>query len=201
MEWASRDLRKQKRALSSPFVIGAFIEMRRCLDLTRRADIEKLAASHYGLSGLFHGTGQEMPKNQPAYKGDANFSKRWLDHAVINHLRKTQGVRKIWYDTVRSPFPEGPQAYDGARFTKYQHIQICVINPECIVGFFRPAGDKQKTAYTPPVAETESISTARSIIAHAVMTVGQKDSDLGNKLAGTAPASNMEGNQTGSEKY
>lgn len=147
-EWASVDLKKQKRQLASPFVAGAFIEMRYCLDLTRRENVRKLAAAHDELQSLLLLFGESVPENKAAYKGDINRSKRFLDHAVIEHLRSLERLRKqADYDTIRSPFSEGGEAYKGAGFTDRQHMQICVINPACIVGFFRPAGQRQSEQY------------------------------------------------------
>jgi hypothetical protein len=139
-QWASQDLKKQKRALKSPFVLGAFIEMRLCLDFTRYEDVRKLTVAHEELVSILESLGDPIPRNRKAYKSDVNYSKRYLDHAVINLLRRMERARQRDYDTVRSPFVEGEQAYKGAGFTKRQHMQICVINPACIVGFFRPPG-------------------------------------------------------------
>jgi hypothetical protein len=41
-------------------------------------------------------------------------------------------------DSVRGMFPEGEELYPTARFQKQNHIQICVVNPNCILGYFRP---------------------------------------------------------------
>ena len=147
-EWATVDLKKQKRPLKSPFVVGAFIEMRLCLDLTRRADVQKLTVAHKELVSMLNIFGDPIPENVAAYPSDVNFSKRYLDHAVTKHLRELERARKkVDYDTVRSPFAEGEEAYKGARFTTRQHMQICVINPSCIVSFFRPSGYKQSDDY------------------------------------------------------
>jgi hypothetical protein len=42
------------------------------------------------------------------------------------------------YDTIRSPFHEGGPIYSGANFTDRLHIEICVLNPKCIKGYFLP---------------------------------------------------------------
>jgi hypothetical protein len=39
--------------------------------------------------------------------------------------------------TVRSLFPEGKRLYSGAGFKDKTHIQICVREPEQILGVFR----------------------------------------------------------------
>jgi hypothetical protein len=45
----------------------------------------------------------------------------------------------IRYDTVRGVFPEGAEAYPGAKILKKTHVQVAVRNPACLLGFFRPA--------------------------------------------------------------
>jgi len=41
------------------------------------------------------------------------------------------------YATVRALFPEGSELYTGAGFKDKTHIQICVRDPEQILGVFR----------------------------------------------------------------
>jgi hypothetical protein len=42
------------------------------------------------------------------------------------------------FDSVRAAFIEGDKIYPGAGFNEKTHIQICIINPNCIKGFFKP---------------------------------------------------------------
>ena len=42
------------------------------------------------------------------------------------------------YHSVRGAFIEGPQLYPDSNFHEKNHIQICVRNPNCIKGYFRP---------------------------------------------------------------
>jgi len=35
-------------------------------------------------------------------------------------------------------FPEGKELYKGAGFREKNHIQLCVVNPNCIMGYFEP---------------------------------------------------------------
>ncbi len=41
-------------------------------------------------------------------------------------------------DSVRGMFPEGELLYPNAGFREKNHIQLCVINPNCIIGYFEP---------------------------------------------------------------
>ncbi|MFZ2726272.1 MAG: hypothetical protein WAX77_08490 [Methylococcaceae bacterium] len=41
-------------------------------------------------------------------------------------------------DSVRGMFPEGKELYNGAGFREKNHIQLCVVNPNCIIAYFQP---------------------------------------------------------------
>ncbi len=52
-----------------------------------------------------------------------------------------QNKRKIqshpnYIDSVRGMFPEGKALYKGAGFRSKNHIQLCITNPNCILGYF-----------------------------------------------------------------
>jgi len=75
----------------------------------------------------------------PSNVGGADSFKRELDCQVIEALhlyRQDQGLPK--YDSVRAPFPEDQPLYHGAGFRRRNHIQIAVIDTDCIKGYFRP---------------------------------------------------------------
>ena len=42
------------------------------------------------------------------------------------------------FDSVRAAFSEGKPLYDGARFMSQNHIQLAILNPNCIKGIFLP---------------------------------------------------------------
>jgi hypothetical protein len=42
------------------------------------------------------------------------------------------------YQTVRGFFVEGEELYEGAGLRHQDHIQLCVRDTACIVGFFLP---------------------------------------------------------------
>lgn len=52
------------------------------------------------------------------------------------------------YETVRSPFMEGTEAFPGARLQAKTHVQLCVRNLECIEGYFRLPNTKQRVFYS-----------------------------------------------------
>jgi hypothetical protein len=64
---------------------------------------------------------------------------RALDCAVIKYVHQSgRETGKLPYDTIRSAFNEGETIYPGASFTSRLHIQICVLNPDLIRGYFLP---------------------------------------------------------------
>lgn len=88
-------------------------------------------------------SGNALPENQPAGKGDADLVKRYRDRLVLDFVHEVrQRDKKPAFDTVRASFPEGEALYDGAKITERSHVQICVRNPQCVLGYFRPIWDR-----------------------------------------------------------
>lgn len=42
------------------------------------------------------------------------------------------------YDYVRGTFSEGEEVYPGSAFQEKTHTQVCIVNPNCIKGYFVP---------------------------------------------------------------
>lgn len=42
------------------------------------------------------------------------------------------------FDTVRGAYIEGTPVYPGAKIFDETHIQICVLNTKCVLGYFVP---------------------------------------------------------------
>lgn len=69
--------------------------------------------------------------------------KRHLDCAVINYAHEVRRKEKMpGFDSVRGAFFEGKPLYEGARIMEKTHIQLCVRNPDSILGYFRPVPDR-----------------------------------------------------------
>jgi hypothetical protein len=117
--------------IRTPFVLGTQIHLGNCLNLMEPESLSILEEAFKGLEKIYKELNKEMPKNDGA--------KRELDCAVIkyvHHSRKESGSPA--YDTIRSAFQEGREIYPTAPFTTQLHIQICVINPDLIKGYFLP---------------------------------------------------------------
>lgn len=125
--------KKQKNAkrIRQPFVIGVVIELGNCLNLMSPSSAEIIKAAHKLTIDAFHKAGLPLPKNTGA--------NRALDCAVMRTVHATRGKSGLaGYDTVRCAFPEGKPIYEGSHFHDRLHIEIAVLNPEKIKGYFLP---------------------------------------------------------------
>ena len=80
-------------------------------------------------------------KNTPGKYGGitGDLLNRKLDCAVINAIHEFNAGHGIQeYDSVKAAFWEGEELYETAGFREKNHIQICVRNPQCIIGYFLP---------------------------------------------------------------
>ena len=137
LEWAKK--KKNAGTLKEPAVLGAVLDLGRCFDLLDSANINALKY-YYNLLKLDAGiNGYEMPRNidHPKEKGDKVL--RYLDCAVIEFMHNTLNKNEvIKFDSVKAAFIEGNPIYPDAGFNERTHIQICIINPNCIKGIFLP---------------------------------------------------------------
>jgi hypothetical protein len=150
-EWAIN------KKLENPAVVGAVIKLGNCLDLLDSKHINKLKLSYEILEKEFDDINEKLPINK-AFKHGFSFA-RDLDCRVIMRLHelnnesiaKEIGIEKItkkniiqiqkhpqFIDSVRGMFPEGEELYPGAGFRSKNHIQLCITNPNCIIGYFDP---------------------------------------------------------------
>ncbi len=142
-EWA--EWKAGRGDYSSPFVIGAVIDLRNCLDLSTREDLELLTQAYRSFKSAQRKAGLTMPVNRSA-PGQPNADRvlRFLDCAVIRHLHGTLEAQPAEtrvlepFDTVRGTFTEGAKAYPGGGFREKSHVQIAVRNTDCIKGVFLP---------------------------------------------------------------
>lgn len=137
LEWAK--WKADREEYDKPFVIGAAIDLRNCLDLVSREDLEVLRSAYDTFAELRNEAGLELPENQKTDESDRDRRLRYLDCAVIRHLHevvKQQGLEP--YDTVRGMFVEGGALFPGSGFRGQSHVQIAVRNDDCIRGLFIP---------------------------------------------------------------
>ncbi len=136
---------KQKRGeLDDPMVVGAYIHLGRCFDLTDTWATSYLAPFHQELKAKLEEVGSTLPDNRAGGPEDFDLVLRNLDCAVLNFALGTadenHGDGKKYFQSVRGVFIEGDEVYPGACIFSKTHIQIAVRDPSCILGYFRPAG-------------------------------------------------------------
>lgn len=121
----------------APAVIGAVIDLGHCLDLTEHNCIQLVSDEYRLLRADCEALNIDIPRNHGKTK-DRLF--RCLDCAVIEHLHSRYDTDKKLdqFDSVRGMFIEGEPAYPEAGIYEKTHVQLCVRNPNCIKGYFRP---------------------------------------------------------------
>ncbi len=133
----SRPSPKQGK-IRQPAILGAVLDLRHCLDLLDAQYFDIVRRAHRLLEKTTTSSGRPMPVNRPlGASSDAIL--RDLDCSVINTIheyRRDEHLRP--FDSVRAAFIEGRPLYQGASFYDQNHIQICVRNPTCVKGYFRP---------------------------------------------------------------
>jgi len=138
-------IQKNKIRIVTPFVIGAVIELRKCLNLLEAQSLSVVKDAHYEMSRIYTLAGKAMPFNSGA--------RRELDCAVIKYVHKyIKDKGEQPYDTVRSAFLEGGVLYKGSNFTDRLHVELCVINKDLIKGYFLPRPIEMFNPYLNKVA-------------------------------------------------
>jgi hypothetical protein len=127
--------------IRTPAVVGAIIDLGSCLNLLDSRFIEMVRDAHRELVLVSEAVGVDLPRNT----GGSDLFKRQLDCAVLRTLHQNRQERgESRFDTVRAAFIEGGQLYENAGFAAKSHIQICVCEPRCIKGYFRPLDEDGK---------------------------------------------------------
>lgn len=133
----ARDVKKCKE----PFVIGAVLDLGYCLDLTCRDNVVLLKDVYDSIIHPLFELGKLKLNKVPKGSITDDLLLRYLDCSVIEALHdfnKAKGYEE--YDSVRAGFWEGKEIYQTAGFRERNHIQLCVRNPQCILGLFLPDG-------------------------------------------------------------
>ena len=130
-----------RQMVKQPAVIGAMVDLAYCLNLFDSRYIGLVRQAYDDLVLLHKGAQEPLPSNT----GGRHRPVRRLDCAVIQMLHRTREDRgDPPFDTVRAAFAEGGRLYPNAGFAAKTHIQLCVRNPACIKGYFRPLGEDGK---------------------------------------------------------
>lgn len=144
-EWAKA--KADRGEIAEPAVVGAVIDLRHCLDLVSREDVELLRRVYQSFVELQQLAGLPIPENRaPSDENEHVLLLRFLDCAVLRHLHRTvaQDSSLTPFDTVRGMFAEGEEAFPGSGIAAKSHVQIAVCNDDCIRGLFFPLEDGKR---------------------------------------------------------
>ena len=121
-------------------VVGAVIDLGHCLNFTDYKSQSILKTGYKTVKSLYDRSGRTLPKNTNG-RSDTDILLRDLDCLVIeqiHNLIKTNMTDVAPYDSVRGVFTEGAATFPGSAIAEKTHIQICIVNPNCIKGYFAP---------------------------------------------------------------
>lgn len=140
LEWAEENSLRKGSSIKNPCALGAFLDLGKCLDLTDSAFLKQMKVSYDTLAKTAELSGIKLPINvDPSPLPPKDRILRKLDCAVIESLHElTRNAGLPAFDSVKGVFWEGKELYPGAGFMEKNHIQIAIINPNCIKGFFLP---------------------------------------------------------------
>jgi len=144
--WAQEQCRRPASRIKEPAVLGAFIHPGLCLNLTDFGVSDELLIAYQTLVESCQSVGIAPPRN--SVMRDGILMRRHLDCAVIktvHQLRHDAGLEA--YDSVYGVFEEGEPLFPGSGFRAKTHIQMAVINPECVLGYFRVPPFNAPAAY------------------------------------------------------
>ena len=128
----------KNKFLDKAKVIGAAIDLGYCLNVTDYTSNEVLKSGYDNLKIYYEISGTKLPINGKE-NDTGGILLRPLDCAVIQLIHKMRkNANYEPYDSVRGVFTEGDKVYPGSAFREKTHIQLCIINPNCIKGYFVP---------------------------------------------------------------
>jgi len=127
-----------KQVCERPAVLGAILNLGNCLDLMDKRCLVAVKEAYEGHSMSRFLEDRKLSSNRRM--GDSNdLLMRNLDCEVLEYLHaKMESDNSPPYDSVRGVFVEGKPIFEGAGIYDKTHAQICIRNPNCILGFFLP---------------------------------------------------------------
>lgn len=140
--WEFAEEQRERGKIRQPAVLGAYLHLGRCFDLTDRWATRSLAGWYERYKAAAAEAGLSLPRNRPARPGDHDLLLRNLDCAALNFaMRETdaaEGRGGVHFQTVRGVFVEGDPAFDGSRIHAKTHVQVAVRDPSVVLGYFLP---------------------------------------------------------------
>lgn len=137
-KWALDQSKRKNTSVKNPFALGAVLDLGRCLDLLDQKNLDFISDAYEYLIEDLKAENVPIPTNAAWTPNDIDFKKRELDCAVIRYAIQIAEQENEPFDSVRAAFWEGNELYPNAGFREFNHIQIAIINPDCIKGIFIP---------------------------------------------------------------
>lgn len=133
LDWA-----RHSKKIKEPAVLGVIVDLGHCLNLADYGSSEILRRGYEILKIKNQIANAPMPQNRNI-PNNTDLLLRDLDCAVIQQIHEYHKEAKLpMYDSVRGVFIEGGEAYPGSGFREKTHVQLCIVNMNCIKGYFRP---------------------------------------------------------------
>lgn len=143
--WEFAEEQRQRGQVQEPAVLGAYIYLGRCFDLTDRWATLQLDGWFRDYSDFLAAFGRPLPANRAATPGDHDLLLRNLDCGMLNFAMQSSDVKsgggRFHFQTIRGVFTEGEPAFPGSKILAKTHIQIAVRDPEMILGYLDAGGD------------------------------------------------------------
>lgn len=143
-QYANESTQRMASSIKTPFVLGAIIDLGYCLDLLDQKFNDYLQFAYQKMLLDFENRGIVVPKNKQFGSKDFDFKNRELDCTVIRYACALAEEDGRPFDSVRAAFIEGEPLYPGAKFYRQNHIQLAIINQDCIKGVFMPREAKRR---------------------------------------------------------
>jgi len=135
--WDFANEQKQRGRIKNPFVVGAVLDLQNCMNL--------MDSQYHALLKRAHKIYMEYSLDESeraVNKGGRDRLLRCLDCSVFQYLHEdVDRNNELPFDSVRCAFEEGNPTFPGSGILDKTHIQICIVNPACIKGYFRPLDD------------------------------------------------------------
>jgi len=131
LRWAKED---PSGKIKTAAVLGAIIDLGNCLNLIEVEHLDLVKAAHRHYLDICSAASEPTLRNE-----GKNMRARYLDCVVLQILHKLREKEgKSPFDAVRAFFVEGESLYENSGLRTLDHVQICVRNPEKIIGYFLP---------------------------------------------------------------
>ena len=108
------------------------------MDLLDQKYLDFLKIAYDSLRKELESEGKSLLTNSAFGAHDFDFKKRELDCAVIRYAHQLAEEAGEKFDSVHAAFWEGEALYPGVGFRTGNHIQLAILNHNCIKGLFLP---------------------------------------------------------------